>query len=150
MKKANWAKRVASLLLLLAMLAGMLPGNVLAEQVGEAAETRDNSATKAAATETAQVRGYFDICDKIPDYENCISTQGMTVLGDYVYTTKKTVSDTDNPACTIFRPHRLNGTTEQMSIDGAASVNYLNHANDMCAVLYAADPASQPRNTDQA
>ena len=88
----------------------------------------DRSAKRSA--EATRQRGYFDVCKSIPDYEDCNSMQGMAVLGDDIYTVKK--NGGDNGAA-VFRTHRYDGTTVQMDFEGEKTVDYLGHANDMCA-----------------
>ena len=131
MKKTNVARRLISLLLLLTMLFGILPPNAFAEQVKKEAGTKTADAQEIAVTsvEEAQTRGYFDVAT-VPLYDDCLSMQGLAVLGDYVYTLKRNAGETK---AAIFRTHRLDGTTEQMSIGGAMTAAYLGHGNDMCA-----------------
>ena len=113
-------KRLTGLLLVLCLLLALLPTNIFAAQEKDLAKS----------SETAQIRGYYDIGDRIPDYDGCISMQGMAVLGDYIYSIKKSSSDS---LAAIYRTNRLDGTTEQMNFDGALTVDYLGHGNDMCA-----------------
>ena len=116
-------------MLIVAMFAGNFSGYIFAE--GSIAEP----AVKAT-TDSARTRAYYDICKEIPTYDDCISMQGMAVLGDYIYTAKKNSGDNSG---TIFRTDRFTGTTVQMPIDGAMTVSYLGHANDMCAVQVGKD-----------
>ncbi len=134
MRHQNLFLRLMAVLLLVAMLAGTLPVSILAAEVtpaATAAETmQEKPATRAAATETAQDRMYYDAWSSIPHYSDCTAMQGMAVLGDYIYSLKKNSGDTN---AAIFRTSRFGTETEQMTIDGAASANYLGHGNDMCA-----------------
>ena len=115
--------RLTAMLLLFAILAGI--------PVGTASATEpEKEEAKLATAESAQTRAYYDICESIPTYDDCISMQGMATLGDYVYTAKKNSGDNKG---TIFRTDRFTGETIQMPIDGAWTVDYLGHANDMCA-----------------
>ncbi len=125
MRHQNLFLRLMAVLLLAAMLAGMLPVSILAAET-----VPEKPATRAAATETAQDRMYYDAWSAIPHYNDCTSMQGMAALGDYVYSLKKNAGDTN---AAIFRTSRFGTETEQMTIDGAASANYLGHGNDMCA-----------------
>ena len=121
--------RFIALLLLLTMLTGILPASVLKVQAEETSETSTQS-------ESAKTRAYYDICKKVPTYEACNSMQGMAVLGEYVYSVKKNSGDT---LATIYRTNRFDGSTEQMSIDGALTADYLGHGNDMCAAQVGKD-----------
>ncbi len=103
---------------------------------GVSATGSTQAPTKSAESETAQTRAYYDICKSIPHYDNCNSMQGMAVLGDYIYTAKKNSGDNNG---VIFRTDRFTGKNVQMTIDGAQSVTYLGHANDMCAAQVGSD-----------
>ncbi len=111
--------------LCLSLLTVLLTAGVLAVN-------REGVKQDSRSMESAQTRAYYDICKNIPDYEDCNSMQGMTVLGDYIYTVKKNSSD--NKAV-IFRTNRFNGSNQRLNIDGVATVDYLGHGNDMCAAV---------------
>lgn len=118
-------KRLIATVLLLVMIVGFLPMQMLTTQV-EAADT-----TNAATTGLAKNVGSYYLAESIPTVEGCYAQQGMGLLGDYIYTAQ--INEAEKKQV-IYRTSRLTGETVPMTIDGAAYSTVMGHCNDMCGI----------------